>query len=246
MLHFVFLALAALTGSRYAIFSNEKSASEGNLHWRGMEVNHQYSKSAEFEQDFGEYVAAEITQDIEVWSLLRGMGELAIVENFSTLTEYHDVFSSCNRNFHIHGSRLAPTDRWCGECPKCAFVFLMLSAYLSSAEVVEIFGADLFARPALLPLFQSLLGYQSDKPFECVGTYDEAVVAAHMALERDDRSERPGFLDWYDLTIIPSLAPGEVKRLRQMATEIQWKQTRIPERLRGGLEKYFDFRRKKR
>lgn len=174
------------------------------------------------------------------------MGELSIVENFAGLTEYHDVFSSCNRNFHVHGSRLAPRDRWCGECPKCAFVFLMLSAYLPSADVVRIFGADLFARTELLPLFQSLLGYESTKPFECVGTYDEAVAAAHMALMRDDRPERPAFLDWYDLTIIPSLAPGEPERLRQATAEVHWNDTRIPERLRDTLEKYFDFRRKKR
>jgi UDP-N-acetyl-alpha-D-muramoyl-L-alanyl-L-glutamate epimerase len=139
MFHFALLALAALTGARYGVFANERSADEGNFEWRGITVNHQYSKSAEFERDFGEYVSREITGKIEIFSLLRGIGELSIVERFAALPEYHDVFSSCNRNFHIAGSRLAASDRWCGICPKCAFVFLMLSAYLPSAEVVHIF-----------------------------------------------------------------------------------------------------------
>jgi hypothetical protein len=100
----------------------------------------------------------------------------------------------------------------------------------------------LFANPDLLPLFQSLLGYESAKPFECVGTYDEAVIAASMALERDDRPTRPAFLAWFASTITLNLPAVKVERMKESALGRHWEETRVPERFVGKLEKYFDFR----
>ncbi|HRI36437.1 MAG TPA: hypothetical protein PK765_05220 [bacterium] len=139
MFHFALLVLAGLTGTKHIVFSNERSAEEGNMYWRGITVNHQYSKSGDFERAFQIYAREEIRTNLTAWSLLRGLDEGSIVRKFAILTRYHDVFSSCNRNFHLAGSRLDPHERWCGICPKCAFVFLMLSAHLPSVEVVRIF-----------------------------------------------------------------------------------------------------------
>lgn len=47
---------ALLYGFKSIAFSNERSASEGNTEHEGMEVNHQWSKSIEFEKLFQDYI----------------------------------------------------------------------------------------------------------------------------------------------------------------------------------------------
>ena len=60
---------------------------------------------------------------------MRPLSELAVAERFARTSRYDDVFSSCNRNFRILGPK--PADRWCGQCPKCHFVFLALAPFMS-------------------------------------------------------------------------------------------------------------------
>lgn len=172
---------AALEGQGYVIVSNEYSSNFGNLMHEGNEVNHQWSKSAEFEALFQSYVRMHLTQSISYFSLLRPFYELRIVKMFTEVgKKYFQTFSSCNRNFtHTHDG----TSRWCGECPKCAFAFLMLSAFLPKDEVIAIFKKDLFEDRVLLSLFTDILGYGTMKPFDCVGTFDESRVAFSMAKE---------------------------------------------------------------
>ena len=88
------------------IFSNERSADSANtLNADGNLVNHQYSKSYEFERDLVKVLHAEITQSINYYSLQRPYSELAILKKFSQYPQYFSIFSSCNRNFHIDGSK---------------------------------------------------------------------------------------------------------------------------------------------
>ncbi len=101
MIHFVALVLAALDGYRLVAFSNESSADEGNLQWSGITVNHQYSKSREFELDFREYIARSIGSGVEIFSMLSGLHEIAIAKIFSKFPQYHRAFSSCNSNFSM-------------------------------------------------------------------------------------------------------------------------------------------------
>ena len=53
---FVLVTAAYLYDYTYIIMSNEKSANEGNTVLDGIEINHQRSKSYEFESDFNEYI----------------------------------------------------------------------------------------------------------------------------------------------------------------------------------------------
>ncbi len=53
MLAFLSYLVAYLTGKKYIALSNESSANESNV--EGEKINHQYSKSFEFEQDFRNY-----------------------------------------------------------------------------------------------------------------------------------------------------------------------------------------------
>jgi UDP-N-acetyl-alpha-D-muramoyl-L-alanyl-L-glutamate epimerase len=181
---FVAVLAAALYDYRYVIFSNEQSADIPNTTYLGLEVNHQWSKSREAELLVRDYVASHITPDIAPFSLIRQCTEIAMVRRFAAYPNYFFAFSSCNANFTVSDATAAARDGrsyWCNACPKCAFIFSCLSAFLPKETVLDIFGADLYANPSLLPIFSALLGIEGMKPFECVGTPHEMIVAMHRA-----------------------------------------------------------------
>lgn len=163
MLAFVAILLGFGSGSRYIALSNESSANESTV--PGTNINHQYSKSVEFERDFREYVAENINADIQYFSFLRPLSEMQIAYFFAQFEAYHKVFRSCNA-----GSK---TDSWCGNCPKCLFTWLILSPFILREKLTEIFGKDLMADMSLRPIFEELNGTSAVKPFECVGTVEE-------------------------------------------------------------------------
>lgn len=175
------LVAALLYDFRHVVFANERSADEATLvDTRGQPVNHQYSKSFAFETAFRSVVQQEIGQGPDYFSLIRPLGELAVLQRFARLPQYHAVFSSCNRNFHLEGARI--DGRWCGDCPKCRFTFLGLALFLPVDAVVSIFGRNLLDQADQLPGFKALCALNDDKPFECVGTVAEA-RAAVLALD---------------------------------------------------------------
>lgn len=159
------------------VFSNERSADVGNVQdKKGNWVNHQYSKSFEFERQFQTLIEQFVDCDLSYFSLLRPFSELKIVEQFAQLPQYWPHFSSCNRNFHLTGSR-NKNHHWCGDCAKCAFVFLCLAMFIPKPKVLEIFAKNMLDDEQLLPLFSELLGLQGIKPFECVGEIAESRLA---------------------------------------------------------------------
>ena len=160
------------------VASNEKSADEGSTEKYGMQINHQWSKSKEFEDAFLQYVHKNISPNISYYSPLRKMTELAIVGEFISYPQYRTVVSSCNRNYSV--TNALQGKRWCGNCPKCAFAFLMFAAYLPKKEVISMFGKNMLEDPSLASLFRDLIGRGSIKPFECVGTFEEAREAVKM------------------------------------------------------------------
>lgn len=180
----ILVVVALVHGFDRVVFANERSADEATLiDAQGRAVNHQFSKSLAFERMLGSWVARYVTPDLRVFSILRRDRELAVCREFAGLERYHGVFSSCNRNFHIDGAR---TERWCGNCPKCRFVFLSLAPFLEPAALAAIFGVDLLDDPAQIDGFRALLAIDDHKPFECVGEVDEA-RAALAALSGDRR-----------------------------------------------------------
>jgi len=173
------------------VVGNEKSANYGNVEYLGEMVNHQWSKSEEFEKLFRDYVKKFITPSIEYSSPLRQMTELQVVEKFIKYPKYFKVFSSCNRNFTLlrSSSDELRKGKWCGECPKCLFVFICLAAFLRKSEIMDIFGKNLFEEKNLLPLFEELIGVRNFKPFECVGTPEEVKEALGKILEKGEFNE---------------------------------------------------------
>jgi hypothetical protein len=196
----ILLCAGLLYGYRYIVFANESSASEATLEdGQGREINHQYSKSLAFEKAFAAVVAHHVTPGIEYFSLLRPYSELAIAARFAKMTELHEVFSSCNRNFHQDGAHIS--GRWCLDCPKCRFAALALAPFLSPQQLRAIQGADLLDEEDQLDGFKSLCGLDVPKPFECVGSVAESRAAIRF-LANDPR--------WRDRKIVRALAdaPG--------------------------------------
>ena len=221
------LVLAALLeGVDQVVFSNERSASYGSLIRSDdgettTEVNHQWSKGWAFESAFGEHVQHHLAADLQYYSLLRPLSELAVARQFSRTDRYDAHFSSCNRNFHILGER--PVNRWCGVCPKCHFVFLALAPFMPKPRLVGIFGRNLLDDPVQASGFDALLEFRDHKPFECVGEGRESRAAMAALAERPEwredalverfaREIRPQ-LSHDELAIAPLLVLDETQRI---------------------------------
>lgn len=174
LLAFLTLLISAGTRSKYIALSNESSANESTV--PGTDINHQYSKSIDFERDFRDYVRQHLSEEMQYFSFLRPLNELQIASLFSQSEAYHKVFRSCNA-----GSK---TDSWCGKCPKCLFTWIILSPFLSRQRLTEIFGKDLLTDPDLRPIFEELNGTSAVKPFECVGTVEEVRACVDFMRER--------------------------------------------------------------
>ncbi|HBG70745.1 MAG: hypothetical protein A2W93_04445 [Bacteroidetes bacterium GWF2_43_63] len=190
MLAFYTLLIARMTGISDIALSNESSANESTI--PGTDVNHQYSKSFEFEQDFREYYAQNVSDGFNYFSFLRPLTELQIAKLFSQMTAYHAVFRSCNA-----GSK---EDIWCGKCPKCLFANIILSPFLSPEKRIEIFGSDLYNNESLETAFEELTGKVPIKPFECVGTVSEVNEAIQLAIRKFYSKEKtlPYLLSVYE------------------------------------------------
>lgn len=175
-LAFLGIAVGAFYDFDQVIVSNEASSNEGNVFWLGQEINHQYSKTYQFENLFRSYCQKYLASSISYFSFLRPLLELQIAALFSKIPAYHQIFRSCNK-----GSK---TNSWCKNCPKCAFTFLILYPFLGE-KTIEILGENLLERKDLIPVFEGLLqsGNEVVKPFECVGTREEVKAAFYLGIK---------------------------------------------------------------
>lgn len=184
----ILVCAAILYGFDSIAFANERSASSATLEYEGQEVNHQWSKGWSFERMFAAHVRSHVAADLDYFSLLRPFSELAVTRAFARMgSAYLDVFSSCNRNFRILGPK--PADRWCGQCPKCHFVFLALAPFLPKPRLLKIFGRNLLDDEAQTGGFDALMEYRDHKPFECVGEAAEARAAMAALATRPEWRE---------------------------------------------------------
>ncbi|MBR1550047.1 MAG: hypothetical protein IJ634_05355 [Bacteroidales bacterium] len=228
MLAFYTRLASALSGIPNVALSNESSANESTV--IGTSVNHQYSKSLEFEDDFRRYVRPTspleggMGGDFNYFSFLRPLSELQIAMLFSRFTAYHDVFRSCNV-----GSK---EDIWCGHCAKCLFAYIILSPFIEPTRLNQIFGKSMLDDETLRLEFDQLRGEAETKPFECVGTVSEVNQALSMTLRRWYPVARPALLRNLELSAAldnletlehlepqGNLTPEEFNILQQACTE---------------------------
>lgn len=226
---FVLVTGAYLYDYGAIIMSNEKSANEGNTFLDGIEINHQRSKSYQFESDFSQYITKYLSPDLKYFSLLRGMYEIKIAKTFAQYPQYFDIFSSCNNNFKIIESNKTTDHRRCGVCPKCAFVYTTLRPFLSDADTQRIFGQELYDNPALIPLYKELLGIDGIKPFECVGTNEEVMYAMYLSYKKiKNIPQIPPIMELFKHEILPSLSPNDIVMLEKKLFTLYTEETHIP------------------
>lgn len=181
---FISLLAAVIYDFNYIFVGNENSANQSSLKWLDVDINHQFSKSTKFEQDFFTYSKQFLIKNVEYYSLMRPFTELKIAQIFCTNPILFPIFKSCNR--------FQQKDLWCEVCPKCLFVFLILSPFLDEQILTsQIFSHNLLNDQNLLPTLKELLGLAPVKPLECVGTIEESQLAFYLTLKKYQQEQKP-------------------------------------------------------
>ena len=172
--------VSVLSGYQDIVMSNEKSANEPTLRYQGVDINHQYSKSLEFETDYQDILNHLFGDNIRYYSLLRPFSEVYIAQLFSQIgfDKYKGTFSSCNQAYTHESNHMF----WCGECPKCAFIFLALTPFVDQSTLESLWnGKNLLLDPNLEIIYRQLLGIEGDKPLDCIGEIKETRAAMRLA-----------------------------------------------------------------
>lgn len=195
ILSFISVLCAVIFDYRHIVFSNEKSSDEGNAKYLRKTINHQWAKSSIFEKMFKDYAKKYLAKNIDYFSYIRKYGELEISKMLTQYPQYFPVFSSCNAGMKISAQgNLSAETRWCGNCPKCLFVYLSLYPFLEEKNLKIIFGQDIFENKNLLPILKQLYGREGIRPLECVGTIKESQKALKLCLAKAKSSSKVPYL----------------------------------------------------
>jgi hypothetical protein len=175
-----YLALAALLAgylrdNGMVLAGNSRSDDEPNIgDYLGMPVNHQWTKSHEFEAALSGYRDRWLPGAPLYSSPLRPLLELQIIRSLEPHMDAYLKTASCNKTKGLG---------WCRKCAKCAWVFLATSSLFGRDLAVGKAGGDLFADPELSGLYEAMAGLPGAgaKPFECTGTEEEVRSAIQAA-----------------------------------------------------------------
>lgn len=198
LLSFISVLCAVIFDYKNISFSNEKSSNEGNVKYLDRMINHQWAKSSEFEKMFSDYCRKYLAKNINYFSFVRKYTELEVSKMITKYPKYFSVFSSCNAGMKVTSKgTLHAKERWCGNCPKCLFVYLSLFSFLDEKNLNMIFGKDIFENRNLLPIMKGLTGQGNMKPFECVGTKEETSRALNLCLKKLGKNSLPYLLNYF-------------------------------------------------
>ncbi len=265
-LAFFYALVGTLTGADYIALSNEQSANEANTTYKDHEINHQYSKTFEFENKFREYSDRflQVNKNSR-YEGLKGAPHDVVGDGsnrsssgnetdsagshtpqyFSLLRPLHEL--QIAKLFATHAKEHFSTFRscnvgqkqgiWCHHCPKCLFAFLMLFPFLEYDQIIgEVFETNLFEDETLLNTAYSLVTPDQTKPFECVGSYEESKMAFYMSIKKYQEQGK-------DLPIILKEINNQVlaneKNLDERVTELlsDWNENHdVPEELENVLK----------
>lgn len=231
-LGFLSVAVAVLFGYKNVIVSNERSSNEGNTTFLGKEINHQYTKTLEFERKFQNYVKNYLTSRVGYFSFLRPLYEIQIAAMLTKFKPVLGAFKSCNRNYRENS--------WCGNCPKCLAVYILIYPFLKDRPIESIFGKDPFENKENIKIVMDLIGFGDHKPFECVGTHEETAIGLFLGLEkaRERYTELPAVWKY----IAGQNVLDKFENLSEKADEIlsEWdSQNALPEEFDNLLRHYY-------
>jgi hypothetical protein len=184
--------IAEAMGLDWVVFANERAASEPTMEANGHPVNHQFSKSLEFE-DALRSAFTEAGARTEYFSILRPVSELWTAHFLATRgANALDIFASCNRNFVFAGPNALPEDRrWCGKCAKCVYTSVLLAPFLAVDRHAEIFQSQPLHDPANADFLREIAGLTDAKPWECVGERREVAAALTHLMTVDGWKDAP-------------------------------------------------------
>jgi hypothetical protein len=217
-----------LRGSGPVMAGNSRSDDEPNVAaYLGRPVNHQWTKSYEFERAARSYRDRWLPGAPGYSSPLRPLYELQIIASLAGDVDTYLRTVSCNR---------AADGGWCRSCAKCAWVFLATAALFGHDLAIRKTGGDMFADAALSGVFAEMAGLAGVKPFECTGSEGEVRAAiqavgqgrapeafpALAACLRDPAvaAARPLaalLADWGHDELVPAAVLGQVSKARAAA-----------------------------
>jgi len=185
-----------------------RSTEEHNLVWErtGEEINYLWGMSAEAERLLHDYVRRVLVSNATMFHLLRPIYDI-------------NVFALLNEDLHAvpNAHSCAQQKPWCCRCAKCLYVWMNYVAWLPAETVAACFTVNLFNIRENRTILRKMLGLESYKPTDCVGTVSEARLAFAMCRAKgvdgiiaDDIDvaelliEVPATLDHYT----PAVTPG--------------------------------------
>lgn len=175
--------LAIGRGNKYIVVGNEASASIPQASYQGSEINHQWSKSIEFERLFQDYLKTYVNPGLSYFSAIRPLTSVAVAKRFSKYNKYFEVFTSDNSLFKINQDK-REHPRWSPKSSKSLSSFILLLPWLNEEEMLKIFGLNLLDQDDLSSLFKSLLGYSDEPVLDCVGTPEELKSSLKSAIDQ--------------------------------------------------------------
>ncbi len=240
-LSFLGIFCATLFNYKYIAFSQEQSSNEGNTKYLGKIINHQWSKSFEFEKKFRQYSKKYLTENVKCFSSLRPLYEIQIAKIFSNFSDYFPVFLSCNEAYKTYSGTKKITKKWCGNCSKCLFVFSVLYPFIEEKKIVKIFNKEnLFEKKELLLIMKELIGERKIKPLECVGTKKECIIAFYLSLEKfkseNKNANQPFLLNYFEKKISPKYP--NLKADSKKIMKLWNKQNNLPKDFEKILKRY--------
>lgn len=165
------LPLALAHGYTEVALGISRSTDEHNLTWEatGEDVNYLWGMSSAAEHLVHDYIRSHIAANVAVFHILRPIYDV-------------NVFALLNRDLAsvpaTHScAQLKP---WCCRCAKCIYVWMNYVAWLPAETVAATFDTNLFEISENRPLLRKMLGLESYKPTDCVGTVSEARLAFLM------------------------------------------------------------------
>lgn len=207
----LFFALPILLYYRYTAIAiaNERSANTGNLVWEctGEEINHQWVKSKEAELLLGSYVREALIRNAHYFSVLQPIHDVVI---FNTAATRPDAI------VHTHSCNIVLP--WCKRCSKCCYVWLNFMAYLPCDLVNGMFqNENLLDARENETHFTQMIGLGAQRPFECIGDFDEAKLAFELCRRKGIRGCAMAI---YEEKVLPTLNQAVLTRMVDKYTAV--------------------------
>lgn len=127
-----------------------------------------------------QYIREHITPNVTYCSIVRQLTSVGVAKVFAHYPQYFETFTSDNGVFRVDPTK-RPVSRWSLDSPKSLSSFILLAPWLSEADLLRIFGADLMNETSLERLLLELTGKLGEPPLDCVGTTEELVASLNVA-----------------------------------------------------------------